>query len=666
MVYIGLSYVVGLFFASIFNFTGEIFVVLLLILVASFLFKTAGIRFVYFIASALMFVSGFSVYRIYTENVYKKIIQYDGINVTYSGTIKEIKDYQGEKSRYIISGIINSEQKADIVYYGETLECEYNDRIEFSATLRSFENKFIFKEKDYYQSRGIYLTAQNVSGAVVKKDNSFSFIRKIRGYSDYINKKISTILPGENGALIIAMLSGDKSGLDDSSVSAIYRFGIGHMMAVSGMHLIFMVSFISFFLDRLKIHRFSRFILLEIFIIIFVIFTGMSVSVIRAAFMMTLINGAIIFGRQNDPFNSLCIAAFVLLLPQPYLIRNSSFLLSVAGTYGAAVFAPALTKEMSDENFLNRFVKNIVVMFCISSAVFPFSVMFFDETSVISPITNIIATPLCMIVLGSGLVTAFTGGIDVIAYPAVMIGGLAGKLIIKLSEISASLRMTTPLKVNYIMIFTVLVVVFMIITFYRFKKGRYVLISLIISMMIGCILGAVYRYTENEVVTIYRTGNKKSAALVIARGSNADIIDLTGGAKSSEYVLKVVNGYGIKNINSIVFLKNPYQSMASYNDVLCFEDIRKVYVPSDTYLYNDYEICGCVPEKSEICEMEYIYKDYSVSFEKDDSILISYGDVSISCSDAGFYCENAGREYNGENFYIKIGKSGKMDFYSLE
>lgn len=666
MVYIGLSYISGLFFASLFSLKGEIFIVLGIVLLMSFVFRSKNIRFVYMIVCAVMFVSGFSAYRMYQKNVYDKIMQYDSADVFYSGKVKEIKNYADEKSRYIISGKINSSVKADISYYGQTLECDYNDNISFRCTLNSFENSFLFKEKDYYESNSIFLGTKDASDIKIEKDKDFSFVRSILRYSTYINEKISYILPGENGALMSAMLTGDKSGLDDSSLTALYRCGIGHMMAVSGMHLVFMVSFVSVFLNRAGLYGVFRFLLLEICIVLFVIFTGMSVSVMRAAFMITLINGASLFSRQPDPMSSLCTAAFVLVLTEPFLIKNSSFLLSVAGTFGASVFAPSVTECMSDKSFIDRCTKNLAVMFCITAVVFPFSVMFFDETSIISPLTNIVVAPLCMIVLGCGFMVAFCGGIDFVAYPAVIAGGLISKVILKISRFTAQLRFTMPLKTEHIAALSVFMTIFVCVTYLRYKKSSYVMLSLVLCISITAVCNAFYSYSQRDIISVYRTGNKKSAAIIIANGTNADIIDITGGAKSAEYVQKIVSSYNIRNINSVTFTHNPYQSMASYDSALRYEDVYNVYIPDKTYIYDKSRICGCIPEVMDMNDVQYVYDDYTISFDSKGEVTVKYGQTVIKCTALDVISENSNELYTEQNILLKADAYGNVDINYLE
>ena len=667
MVYIGLSYILGLFFASFFNFKGQILIISGIILAFAAACYILRMKAVHFIICAVVFISGFEIYYIYNKQIYGNIIKYNGQNVFYSGTVSDIKNYSNDKSVYKLSGKINSNTKADIIYYGDTLDCSYQDRLEFSCVMSQFENTFLFAQKEYYESSGFFLQTEKAYDITIKSKQGFSLKRTVLGYRDKINNKISSVLPDENGAVVTAMLFGDKSGLGDDVKTSLFRCGIGHAMAVSGMHLVLVTSVIAAMIKKIRISGLYKFILIEISIVLFVIFTGMSISVIRAAIMLTLIYGAVIFNRQTDTLNSLCIAFFVLTLPAPYLIKNSSFILSVAGTFGIGVFAPFVTKDMKEDGFLQRLKKKLAVMLCVSVSVFPFSAAYFDETSIVAPISNIVVIPVCVFVLFCGFAVAVTGGVDIIAYPALMAGGLGSRFIIKISGYVSSVTFTNiSLGSGYLPIMVILLSAFVAFSSLKFRKGNYTALSIFISCVVLCISSVLYRYLNRDIISVYRTGTQRAASVIIEHNGNSDIIDLTGGAKSAEYTSKILNRYGIHNINSITFIKNQYQSMSAYDLQLSFDNIKHVYVPYNTYIYDGLKVCGCIPEFIYTENLQYKYNDYSVVFDDDGGLTVIYGKSQIKCSVDRITFSGCENIYTDTNTAVIADRSGNADIYSLE
>lgn len=665
MVWTGVSFSAGMFFAS--GFPGDMQIPLMLgiLLVSAFFFNKAGKKFIYFAVSALFFINGTLLYTLYDAFVYEKIISYEGKEIFYSGEITGIKDYAEDKSEYRLSGKINNEVRAEIIYYGESLDCDFYDKISFRCTPETFKNTFLFNKKDYYESSGCFLQTDSISDMEVFRKEGFSLRKIIFHYREYTEKKIASVLPGKNGALISAMLTGDKSGLGDTNKKELYRCGTGHMMAVSGMHLVLVVSLFSGLLKSTGLSGKKRFLFTETVILVFVIFSGMTVSVVRAAFMMTLICGAELFGRRTDPLNSLCIASMLLLVCEPFLIKNASFLLSVSGTYGAAVFTPYIISDMKEDSFFDKLKIKIITVFCISACVFPFSVMFFDNISVIAPVSDIILIPLCTCALLCGFALAVSGGIDVIAYPVMMLGGLMSKLVFHISSVLAgSGAVTIALKKNYVPVLTLFLTAFVIFTEVKYRKRRYTFLALIIATGIFMISPSVYSFMNRNVLSVYRVGNTRSAAIVVTLGKNADIVDMTGNAKSSEYAAKLSDMYGIHRIDSVSFLKNPYQSMASYSEKLSLNSIEHVYLPEETYIDYGIDICGCEPE---FFGEEGIMIDnsrYRIEADNENGVKIFYKDILIHCTPSEIITDEG--IYKEQNIALRISQDGGFSAYSLE
>lgn len=666
MIYAGLSYIAGLFFASIFSFKVQIPVMLSLMLTGSVICLLKKIKFTYYALCTLFFLSGAVYNTVYNQYIYDKIVSYDNVEIYYSGTVDEIKRYSDNRCSYILSGKINSETNAMLICYTNTDNVDYGDVMSFKCKPEKFENTWFFKQKDYYESRGIYLVTYNISECNIVNRDNFSLKRIIFHYRDYIKSRINRILPGDNGALISAMLSGDKSSLDDTASDALYKCGTGHMLAVSGMHLVLAVSFITVFIKRMKIPGYLKFFITETVIIVFVIFSGMSVSVVRAAFMLTLIYGAELFGRQNDSFNSLCIAALILLIREPYLIKNSSFLLSAAGTFGAAVFAPYITADMKDETFLENLRKKMMTVFCISCSVFPFSVLFFDEASLISPVSDIIIIPLCTCAMLCGLVTAIFGGLSIIAYPALIIGGLASKAVIKISLFFASSGFSAmPLGLKHIPMLTAVLFGFVLFTAVKFKNKTTLAIALVISAGVMLLSLPVYRFINRDIVSVYRIGNKKAVSIVIEKNGKADIIDISGNSKNSEYVSKLIKRQGIDIINSIFFMKNPYQSMSAFSDAFELINVRHVYFPESIYISEDTLICGCIPEYISADGIKGEYKSYSIETDISGQVKVISGETEIVCTKSEIVINND-IPFKDLNIAVRTDNKGNYDINILE
>ncbi len=664
MVYAGASWTAGMFMASVLSPDMQIPAMLILLLVSAFFFWKTAHRFVYFAVSAVFFISGALYFTFNSHVKWEKIRSFSGQEVFFEGTVTEAEDRGGGKSAYRLHGRINSDTAADLYCCTDTLGAGYSDRISFYCTPSEFENTFLFNSRDYYGSEGCFLQADGLREVKTEENTGFSPVRTILRYREYAAEKTAYILPGEYGAVITAMLLGDKSSLDGNTRKELYRCGTGHMMAVSGMHLVLVISAVSSLLMRTGLSGRKRFLVTEAAVAVFVIFSGVSVSVTRAALMMTLVYSAGLFGRKTDPLNSLCTALFVMLLFRPYLAGNSSFLLSAAGTYGATVLVPYVTEKMKTDSFADRLKKRLVSVFCISVCVFPFTVMFFDEASLVSPVTDILIIPLLTFAFLCGAGAAFTGFADVTAYPLLMAGGLAVKLVLRISSfISGSGLASVTLKRGYVPLLTLFLVLFVILTSLRFRSRRSTLTAVVLSVFIFMGSSFLSGFLNRKVLSVYRVGTPSASAVVVSMGRCTDVIDLTGGAKTSRYVEKLTDVCGIQRIDSLSVLKNPYQSMASFSDRLRVNDVSHVYVPEDTFTGSGTRVCGCSPEHFPAEGIRLERNGYTVSADSGGNVSVEYGGNTIRADVSGI--ETGDGYFTDFNIAVRESDSGRVKVYKL-
>ncbi len=127
---------------------------------------------------------------------------------------------------------------------------------------------------------------------------------------------------------IRSVLMGDKSGLDQNLGRLFRDGGIAHILAVSGLHVsLFGMSFFRI-LRRRKFSYTGCFLLSSAVTGLYCLFTGMSLSALRAMLMYWYWALAQKKGRTPDPPTSLALAASIVLILRPGSLKESSFYLS--------------------------------------------------------------------------------------------------------------------------------------------------------------------------------------------------------------------------------------------------------------------------------------------------------------------------------------------------
>ena len=147
-----------------------------------------------------------------------------------------------------------------------------------------------------------------------------------------------------------ALVVGDRSGIGDEQRDAFNRAGVGHLLAISGLHmgivaavtfLIFrwLLAFLPGLLWRAWVVRCAA-VLTLVPVVGYGVLAGMSPSTQRAVAMVSVGLAAMLTQKDQDLLNTLAAAALVILLISPPALFSVSFQLSFAAVltivYGLA------------------------------------------------------------------------------------------------------------------------------------------------------------------------------------------------------------------------------------------------------------------------------------------------------------------------------------------
>jgi predicted membrane metal-binding protein len=129
------------------------------------------------------------------------------------------------------------------------------------------------------------LTACEVVG-----QRSFPVRKAIESLRLRLREFILRTLGSESGGLFLALFAADRSYLDGKLSLDFRRIGISHLLALSGMHLAILSFFIHRLLSLLHIKKMARTVIVMLFVILYMFFTGFPLSVVRAGVMLFFVS----------------------------------------------------------------------------------------------------------------------------------------------------------------------------------------------------------------------------------------------------------------------------------------------------------------------------------------------------------------------------------------
>lgn len=637
MAYVGSSYLVGLFFASFLSCGVNITLGMAVTVTSAAALAVLGKK---YICAAVCFMSAaiaMILYGLYDSVVYRDVIKYDGYDVEVDGIIIECTERKGDKSSYIINGIINGDVRSKVSCYADNFGGEIGGRVELIGTAAVFEDSYTFSSLSYYKAKGVYLQIKDIKYIKCTDGEGFSLLRTVNRYRSHIIETIGEYMDEDGQAVMSAMLFGDKSELESSQKTLMYRAGIGHLMAVSGVHLAVVCSFLGFFISGLPVNKYCRFGLLLIPVCGFVLLAGMSASVIRAAVMLIIVQAGSLFRRQADVWNSLGIAVILLTITDPFAVRDASFLLSAAGVFGIGAAAPAAVKLIEEKRKLGAPAKSAVMSVCVTAAVFPVSMLFFDEVSVMSPVSNLLLIPVCELILIGGLIVTVTGGIPAVAVPVLKICGFLCDIVLSVSHFIGGLFFSyIPLDGKVSLMAVIAAVVLIAAVFLKTKRADVTSLAAVIILIFAMVSIDLYRLVPDGNITVAVIKNGSSSAAVIHDKRKASVIDISKNGKTSSSVVKYLNRNGIYKIDTLILTESGDTAYPVYQEALDLFEVQTILLPEDC--------TGCID--TEEC---------SVSFIDEDNFTISCLGDNILFYTSGYQAEDdrkysAAIEYSGTDY----------------
>lgn len=142
-----------------------------------------------------------------------------------------------------------------------------------------------------------------------------------------------------------ALLVGYKEALDGETIKAYVGAGAIHVLAVSGLHVGIIYLILLFLLKPLGISnwaKWTRLIVIIVFLLFYGLLTGMTPSVSRAVVMFICIAIAQSFRFQTNIYNTLAFSALILVLINPYVAMMVGFQLSYLAVAGISYLYPRI------------------------------------------------------------------------------------------------------------------------------------------------------------------------------------------------------------------------------------------------------------------------------------------------------------------------------------
>ena len=336
----------------------------------------------------------------------------------YMSHVRDIQALAGQRV------ILQVDAKTDSVYgKGSQLEFTasnavvvepYQQELAGSLRISGFGVNMVYRG-DRLEVKGKLYPARGSSQARV----SYAQLGKIALDTNWLNSLtrrfaagMYNALPEPQASFGLGLLIGQRSNLPDYTLLALSAVGLTHIIAVSGYNLTIIVRGVSR-VKRIFGSKFQRLVLSLALIGTFVLITGFSASIVRAALISGLGLWAWYYGRQLRAVLALSLVAAVTGLFNPFYVWGDiGWYLSFLAFFGVLIMAPLVTKLL----FKKREPRGMTLILFETLAAYvmtlPLIMFIFGKLSVVALAANLLVVPLVPFAMLFSTVAGIAGMIN--------------------------------------------------------------------------------------------------------------------------------------------------------------------------------------------------------------------------------------------------------------
>ncbi len=456
--------------------------------------------------------------------------------------------------------------KTRLYVFGGLPGIEAGNQLSFTARFKLADTVYS-ADTDAYFAKGIFLLAY-AEGEITVTDAKTPVRFWPARIADASGRMADHIFPGNIQDFMRALLLGDSAGVYSDSVfsSAMSETGASHIVAVSGMHLSFLVGFLNLVIKKKR--RLAACAIPLIFI--FISFVGFRPSLARAGVMQVFLLAAPLFKRECDALTSLSASLMLILLINPFSAASAGLQLSFASTLGIALFADKLYTRFDEPLRFKKIyrykpVRSAVRFFtgglastlgALSFSV-PLTALHFGTVSLLAPVTNLLILLPTSLAFGTGMLALILGFICApVGIAAAFIAALPAQLVTAVIRLLsrapfAAVYTSSPAAVIW------LVYVYSLLLAFWFMRARLRQLLLpacccAVSLCLILVGAAVFSDSRGFSVTALDVGQGQS--IVLTSGRYTAVVDCgsSSGKDAGDLLVRHLKSCGRSKIDLLI------------------------------------------------------------------------------------------------------------------
>lgn len=361
----------------------------------------------------------------------------------------------------------------------------------------------------------------------------------------------------------LALILGQQQDISPEIIKDYQYAGVTHILSVSGLHVGYILIFITYILKPIPNTQKGSLIKLITIIVslfAFAVISGFSPSVLRSVVMFSFVALGIHLRRSVNIYHTLLVSIFFLLLFEPAFIFDVGFQLSYLALFFIIWLQPILKKLWSPKHKFTTAIWNaLTVSFAAQIGTLPICLYYFHQFPGLFFVANIVIIPFLSVIMILGIIVMILAAFNSVPTLLVLLLEKSIFYLNKIINIVASFEGFIIRDIsfnNYLLISSYLLIITGVIWL---KKPSFtkltVTLSSIILLQISFILNQKKAETQNEWI-VYNL--PKNSQITERTGKSVTLFttDTTLNNASNNYSLTsyLVGNFG--NLTSKEKLKN--------------------------------------------------------------------------------------------------------------
>ncbi|HET8776217.1 MAG TPA: ComEC/Rec2 family competence protein [Candidatus Limnocylindria bacterium] len=268
-----------------------------------------------------------------------------------------------------------------------------------------------FAYRDYLARQGIGAIARaNAATVVAEGSGPASMMAALRGV---LLGGLNDLVPEPEAALGAGILLGVRASIAPEINDAFSTAGLTHVVAISGWNIAIVAALVAAAVRPLARRPGGRWTTATIAIAVvagYVVLTGASPSVVRAALMAAAMLVARLGGSRAHASSALAMAALVMLVAAPPVLWDVGFQLSLLATAGLVWFGASVERRLG--RWPGWLREPVALTLAAQLTTLPVILMNFERLSLVAPIANVLVVPFVPVAMLFSAMASVAGAID--------------------------------------------------------------------------------------------------------------------------------------------------------------------------------------------------------------------------------------------------------------